>query len=443
MIMSRWDDDFKNHQIHNNLQSANNLLKEIQNFDDQDPEIFEEINRLNQIIRYVPIVLSKVDPVMTPLTIINELDQIVINITGELNNYKNTKDRTQLINANGRAENLLIKISNLIIPSDYADIKGIREATSSLRRSVGQYIRNIKNEQNNFKKGIEGLEGKINELSTTIDNQKTRLDEAITQFQQQFSQAEEQRRGQFTQSQEKWTQEFTMAVDKRKAEFTQEQEALKQAQGEFLNEINNKKNMLENELKTKNEQFVNELSAKIESYIKKFEGYKKRAEELVHVIADTGMVGGYQEFANKERRAALLWKIVAVLSFIGLIGFAIVAFYIVLQEKFDWSLVAGRVFVASTFGVLGAYAARLADRHEEKEKINRRMELELASIDPYLVGLPEEVLHKLKASLAERLFARKEPIKAKKKEEISGSSYDLIKQLVETLRDLVKNSEPG
>ncbi|KKM94675.1 hypothetical protein LCGC14_1195980, partial [marine sediment metagenome] len=122
--MSRWDDDFKNHQIHNNLQSVSNLLKEIKNFDDQDPEIFEEIDRLNQIIRYVPIVFGKVDPVMIPLKIIDELNQIIINITGDLNNYKNTKDRAQLINANGRAENLLVKISNLIIPSDYADIKG-------------------------------------------------------------------------------------------------------------------------------------------------------------------------------------------------------------------------------------------------------------------------------------------------------------------------------
>jgi|GEM_PF-1449126 len=441
--MSRWDDDFKNHQIHNNLQSVSNLLKEIKNFDDQDPEIFEEIDRLNQIIRYVPIVFGKVDPVMIPLKIIDELNQIIINITGDLNNYKNTKDRAQLINANGRAENLLVKISNLIIPSDYADIKGVREATSSLRKSVGQYIRNIKNEENNFKKGIKGFEGKTNELSATIDNQKTRLDEAITQFQQQFSQAEEQRRGQFTQSQEKWTQEFTVAVEKRKTEFTQEQEDLKRAQGEFINEINNKKDSFENELKTKNEQFIKELSAKVESYIKKFEDYKKRAQELVHVIADTGMVGGYQEFANKERKAALLWKIVAVLSFMGLIGFAIVAFYIVLQGEIKWPLVAGRVFVASTFGVLGAYAARLADRHEEKEKINRRMELELASIDPYLVGLPEEVIHKLKASLAERLFGGKEPIKIKKKEEISGTSFDLVKQLVETLRDLIKKGEPS
>lgn len=443
--MSRWVDNFENHQIHNNLESVVNVLKDIKEQDDQVPDVFEEINRLNQILDIIPATFSKLDPTMVPISTINKLDQIILNINSDLDNYKNTKDKAQLENANSRAENLLLQISTLRIPTDYADIKGIRIATSSLRRSVSQYIRNMKNEESNLKNSFKKLEDKINEQSSNIDSQKGRLDNAIAQFQQQFSQTEEQRREQFAQSQANWGQEFTEAVDKRKAEFTKEKEALKQTHEEYLNEINSMKDRFGNELTVKNEEFVNELTVKTKGFIQKLEGYKERAEELVNVIANTGMIGGYQEFANKERKAANLWKIIAVASFIGLIGFAIYAFYGVLkiEPTLNWSLFAGRVFVASTFALLGTYAARLADRHEEKERINRRMELELASIDPYLVGLPEEVSHKLKASLAERLFARKEPIKAKKKEEISGSSFDLIKQLVDTLRDLIKNRELG
>lgn len=438
--MSRWVDNFENHQIHNNLESVVNVLKAIKEQDDQVPDVFEEVNRLNQILDIIPATFSKLDPAMVPISTITKLDQIILNINSDLDNYKNTKDKAQLENANSRAENLLLHISTLRIPTDYADIKGIRIATSSLRRSVSQYIRNMKSEESNLKNSFKKLEDKINEQSSNIDSQKGRLDNAIAQFQQQFSQTEEQRREQVAQSQANWAQEFTEAVDKRKTEFAKEKEALKQTHEEYLNEINSMKDRFGNELTVKNEEFVNELTVKTKGFIQKLEDYKERAEELVNVIANTGMIGGYQEFANKERKAANLWKIIAVASFIGLIGFAIYAFYGVLkiEPKLNWPLFAGRVFVASTFALLGTYAARLADRHEEKERINRRMELELKSIDPYLVGLPKEDQHKIKASLAEKLFAKKEPIKTKKEEKVSGASFDVIKQLVETIKDLIK-----
>jgi len=407
--MSRWIDIFDNHPIHISLEFVINLLKKVENLDDQDPETIEEINRINQILNQIPIVFGKLDPIMIPIKTINNLNQIIINITGDLNNYKNTKDKDQLVNANSRAENLLLNISNLIIPSDYADIKGIRVAISSFRKSVGQYMRNLKIEENNFKTKLKEIDSKIEEVNSTINEQKSRLDSAISGYQSQFSQAELKRIEKFAQSELKWNQEYAKTVDKGKDEFAKEKEKLKSAHEEIL---------------------------------KMLEGYKKRAEELVHVIADTGMIGGYQKEAKKEKWSAKIWQAISVLSFGGLIYFAFYAFKATLQTDFTWSLFTGRIFVATTIGILAAYAARQADRHEEVERRNKRMELELKSIDPYLVGLPEDIKQKLKASLAERLFGRQEHVRIKRKEKVSGNYLDLINHLSDIVKELVKRSPP-
>ena len=50
---------------------------------------------------------------------------------------------------------------------------------------------------------------------------------------------------------------------------------------------------------------------------------KSEAENVVGAITDTGMVGGYQRRANTERKAAILWKVIAAGSLIGFVVFAI------------------------------------------------------------------------------------------------------------------------
>jgi hypothetical protein len=50
------------------------------------------------------------------------------------------------------------------------------------------------------------------------------------------------------------------------------------------------------------------------------------------------------------------------------------------------------------------YAAAESRQHRSSEHLNRRMELQLASIDPYLVLLPEDRRQDMKAQNFDRFF---------------------------------------
>ena len=97
-----------------------------------------------------------------------------------------------------------------------------------------------------------------------------------------------------------------------------------------------------------------------QGYIDILKGFKTQAEKLVHVIGNTGMVGGYQRVANEERKASRFWKAVAGSSMMGLIGFGIYTFLITAHSGFTWGVFAGRGLVVIGFGILSAYAASLA-----------------------------------------------------------------------------------
>ena len=185
--------------------------------------------------------------------------------------------------------------------------------------------------------------------------------------------------------------------------------------------------------------FIRKHSAQAERHLEEILENKQRAEQLVHVIGNTGMVGGYQKIANDERRVALRWNFVAVIAFILLIGFAIFAFFATSGGDVSWQTFGARLFVAATFGILAAYAARQAIGHEAVERASRRLELSLASIDPYLVGLPEETQHQVKKELAMRFFGEM-PATDNKGEEVSGTSADLLRMAIETINDLAKKS---
>lgn len=62
------------------------------------------------------------------------------------------------------------------------------------------------------------------------------------------------------------------------------------------------------------EELSSQLNERSENTVNKIESLKDKAERLVHVIANTGMVGGYQRVANEERNAGRFWDAVSLCS---------------------------------------------------------------------------------------------------------------------------------
>lgn len=133
---------------------------------------------------------------------------------------------------------------------------------------------------------------------------------------------------------------------------------------------------------------------------------RSEAKHLLGVIGTIGVTSGYLKVADAAGSSKRKWQVTTVIEMLGLIAVAWLAFLPLLAGTVQWESSAGRVFVSLTVGVLAAYAAHHADRHQTVEQRNRRLELELASVGPFLEPLPVEKQEEFKFLMAERIFGR-------------------------------------
>ena len=402
--LSEWIQRLEGHPVSAEAKSFDALLSEVEDVAAKNPQAISQLSRLQQINRLLMQRLQSVDPVLVPLAVLNNLHSHVQHQRNEVNQYRANQNVGHLSNANSQADGVLTHLGTMIYPAAPSDIEGVRDAVASFRKSAGQYLRYIEDEHSSLKTQMNGLSGQLQQATAEVSSQKSRLDTAISQFQQQFSQAEDTRREQFTQGERAREEKFVAAMKEKDEEFRSGEE---ERSGEFAGALDERRNAFDQFLK-KSRDDTDEQRVKLEevasSLLDHLSDSKSRAEGLVHVIANTGMVGGYQRVANEERLAARLWEGLAVISMAGLVGFAVYAFFGTLNDDFKWGVFLARAFVAITFGILAGYAARQAEKHHQVERRNRRVELELASIGPFLAELPEEERNDVKKRLAARLF---------------------------------------
>ena len=384
--MGKWTETFERHPIHIKLKSVSILLTSLDEQDFEDFESAENIQRLVQIVSQISIVLKKVDPILVDPGTLDNLNAILTIIEEALNGFKSTNDIAYINNAHNKATELLVPLSNIIIPKDKLDIKSMRDSVLKYRKSVGQHMRRIDEEITKLDVKIEGLNQTGDQIRETVESQKSRLDESIAEFQKQFSETEEERRKKFSEYELKWNKEYNEYLTSKKEEF---------------------ENDYQNVLKKRDEQ-------------------NKKVEKLVGAISLKGYSAGFKQVANEERKAKRIFQIGAVLSLLGLIGVAYLIFKAAIEPDIRLYAFTGKIFLTTAVGILAAYLAKQAEKHEEAERKNRKMELELASIDTYLIGLPEPSQLKIKELLSERFFATREPVTIKKRGKVSGNATDLI-----------------
>lgn len=482
--MSRRIEAYQSHQVHKTAELLSSELEAVRELVEKDGGVLDEFQRLWDVHQRVRATLAGADGRFVPPSVLNTVDQSCTSQLKEVSAFHGDSNPQHLESANSLADNVLAILPVLGQPLPIQDLEGLREAAAGYRRSVGQLGRNLQDQFTGVSTQAKAIEAQLQASLLEIQSQKSRLDSAIAEYQQQFSAAENTRRGDFakaesaraTQAAQQLTelealrtkldgaitqleQKVAAAENQRRTELAQgERDRLDQIRAQeekrtarFEGLLEDRKKELDALRKENEATFAAFLSAselgrtaaekalseRAEAALSELDSLKVQAQDLVHVIGNTGMTGGYQRVATLERRTARVWQFVALVGLVGLIAFAVSAFHSVAKSGFDWGLFGSRAFAAFAFGVLVAYGARQADRHEEVERRSKRLELELASIDPYLQPLPVETRNVIKQQLAERMFGRADHEAQVSSPEVSGTSADIVKMLGDIVTRLV------
>jgi hypothetical protein len=160
------------------------------------------------------------------------------------------------------------------------------------------------------------------------------------------------------------------------------------------------------------------LTRNFEQSLKKLAGYEAQARSLLQIIGDHGITAPFDKSAKADRRAAFGLRALAGLAFAGMVG-TIVWTAVDLAATvnliattpgtdLDWKLLLFRFTTALIFAVPAFYFAREATQFQENANRHRRMQLELASIAPFIDGLEPATRDALRLDLAKRYFGNAE-----------------------------------
>jgi exonuclease VII large subunit len=412
--MNQWRKQFEEHPLHKELDAVNTLLAGA-SIKTKDPAILDSFNRLVIVLRTFTAFVTSLNAECTVKGFLDNLNAPLSQLHPQLDQFLKNENASHLQKANNQADQLVQRMPPFALPETAAKQT---EAVASLATAVENLIASITDQSKTTSESLRKLnedakatDDHQRQLDKTIEAQKARLDAAIAEFQKQFSETEAGRRKQI----EATEQNFKTQFDQFKEKSTGEIKTLIDAQ---------KKNMVD-------------LSSRLDDSGKKIiaemESKKDAAAKVLDVSSNVAVSGGYGKYAAQEKFAAEVLRIIALVFMCSLIYGAYrtieVALYV---AAIDWKLFAIRGITTFTLAIPAFYAVRESNKHRITEHRYRKMQLELAAIDPYLELMEKDKREQIKVKLSERFFAQPEITDATTDVD-AGSLLDIIKQVITTL----------
>jgi len=395
--VAQWNERFRDHQIWQALQMLGPLIDQALVREGNDSQANEALSRLKVVHIYIGRRLAGADQYLLTVAPLDGLSSSLQSVFSEVQQYVASGNPSHLTNANNHMDAALGPAAQLIVPTTTEDFKGAREAAESYRQALVAGLSMNQTMVSQSSSEVDGLRTRVAELVTQIDSERTRLSAISTEFQGQFSTAQETRNREFAEAQKLRQDAFAPLMADYQTKLGEQNTAFSSQREDIARKHSD-------DLKSLREAFV-ESAATLRNEIVQ---HKEEVESLLGVIGSMGVTSGYQHSANEAKWTTRVWQVVTIAALAGLVGVAIHAFLPIAEGTFSWGAFAGRTFVALTIGVLAAYAAKQADGYQKTERINRRLALELQAMGPFIAPLPAEKQEEFRLKIGDRSFGHRD-----------------------------------
>lgn len=146
-------------------------------------------------------------------------------------------------------------------------------------------------------------------------------------------------------------------------------------------------------IKLDSEETINDLERKLSD-----------ATRLVNAIGNVGVTGNYQIIANQHKDSADNWRYFAI-GFMSILSILLIcSIWNISDQAYDWHKAIIRIISATILIYPATYSARESNKHRRLENYNRKAELELAAINPFIEILDENKKQSIKEKLVDKYF---------------------------------------
>ncbi|MEG0923352.1 MAG: hypothetical protein RSG22_18325 [Comamonas sp.] len=145
---------------------------------------------------------------------------------------------------------------------------------------------------------------------------------------------------------------------------------------------------------------LSELDAKRLAIIE----HEEKLNNLISLIASKALGGNFMGNALKEESAANQYRRYAILIMGGVGAFLLANFFLLELSLIDSQAWLARLAIAIFFSFFVGYLVRQAAVHRGQQFVYQQKAFDLNAVAPYVANLPDEIQHKIKQQMAEKLF---------------------------------------
>lgn len=376
--MSRWHDQFSEHPFFSTWEEIRKTL-ESEEFENSERSP-QEFGRLKKVVEYIDAAMEEMDPELVPTPILQPMQNYAEKVLNELNAFLGDENPGHVQNANNSLDQVLIQITNTPFLYTGARKQALTNAAKAYNDAIEASLESVKTKSSN---AIEETRAEAKELSDELVRLKSTLENLTTQM-----------------SALKKDQESVLA--KLNSEFQASEKQRDEQFEKLLDKANEKMDSRFEELATKSGKIVDVLMT-----------LQSHAQKVYDVVIGTAQAGAYSSYATQERKIANRYRFSAVtLMLIAAALLAVPEVYKIIEGGadyvLDWKAVLGRFPLSLIILVPAFYLARESNRHRDNELVNKRRELILSTIDPYLALLKDEdEKDRIKGEIATSIFSDK------------------------------------
>lgn len=401
--------EFENHQAFEKLEQVKSRIEENEL---RDLIGVDNINFFETAVNYLSDRLKLTIPSIVQEAELSTISKEIANSLAQINSFVGNKNQGHITNATNHLFTAITRVRNLPLPFSKNDFNFSKNITN-FEKIVKEKYASLEHENNVLKKDFSALGQRLDasnkeleRVNTVLKQKELEIKNLNTSFQSNYDTIKTSATSNYEQDRRTFRAEF---------------ETSKKALSEEIDK-------LKTEINTGTDQIIKDLKTKLEE-----------AKKIVGVVSDKAVTGNYQNVANSHKKTADVFRIIAILLMIGLSSILIYTIWDISGDNYDWTKSLIRILAAAALSYPATYAARESTKHRKLEILNRKSELELTAINPFIELLPEPKKQAIKEKLVEKYFGNSGNLMSdlddKKEEDVSISS---IERIIKTLLPIIK-----
>lgn len=382
----------------------------------------ENFTFLDSVYLYIKDKLNLTNPILAQEAELSNLASEIEAGTVQVNNYIGNENIGHITNAVNSLTSAINRTRNLPIPLSKNDfdfsktIAHFQQTVQSGYDSLNVSYSKMKVDLEIAQSDLLSKQDQIVNLERLLADKQTEIQNALVKYNNDFETLKTNANSTVEAERRKFSDNFDTDRKEFKELIVVEQETIKK--------------VFENQ-----QEIFNSRSIGI---IEKLEKKLAEAKNIVNIVGNVGVTGNYQKIANEHGKSANNFRWVALGFMVIMSGLLIYSIIELSSSEFNIYKTLVRILAASVLTYPAVYTARESTRHRNLETQNRNLELELASIGPFIELLPEEKKQKIKEELVSKYFGKAHLIFEEKNSEGEDVSVNGLEKILKIILPYIK-----